>query len=144
MSTHSEPGIGRAPTRFGDPLATSALRRDRVLRMPGTSENIHRLAHVGPRGPHQSVRRDRDVRVIPDETGVVVTRDREVGEPPRVGCDARARVQTLRREARRREVARSGQRVAVDARLTAGRGPRPIDETDAKVITAYLIKNYGG
>src|SRR6266513_4536892 len=109
----------------------SALRRYCVLRMAGASENIHRVAHVGPHGPHRSVRRDRDVRVVADETGVVVTGDREVGEPSRVGGDTRSRIQTLRGEARRREVARCGQRVAVDARLTAGRGPCPIDETDA-------------
>src|SRR5437762_389154 len=87
---------------------TSPLRRDRVLRMPGTSENINRVAHVGPRGPDRSVRRDRDVRVIADETGVVVTRNREVGEPSRVRRDARPRVEAFRGEAGRREVARCG------------------------------------
>src|SRR5438045_1279537 len=82
----------------------SALRRYCVLRMTGASENIHRVAHVGPRGPHRPIRRDRDVRVVADETSVVVTRDREVGEPSRVGGDTRSRIQTLRGEARRREV----------------------------------------
>src|SRR5207248_11697129 len=105
----------------------------------------------------RTVRRDRDVRVVADETGVVVTRDREVGEPSRVRRDARPRVEAFRGEAGRREVARCGQRVAVEAHLAAGRAPCPIDETDAHfpieadvgpredlVVPAALHKGRGG
>src|SRR6267143_444484 len=109
----------------------SALRRYRVLRMTGASENIHRVAHVGPGAPDGPVRANRDIRVIADEPRLVGARDGEVGEPTCVRGDRDAGIEAFARKGRRGEILGCREGVSVDAALTWRRGPCPIHKTDA-------------
>src|SRR5437879_6199916 len=101
-----------------------------MLGMAGPAENVHRVSHVSPAGPYRSVRPDRDVRVVADETGVEVPGDGKVCEPTSVRRDACPGVDALGGETARTKVVGRRQRVAVDARLTSGCGPGAVHVPD--------------
>src|SRR5438477_11090952 len=103
-----------------------------MLGMSGPAENVHRVSHVSPAGPYRSVRPDRDVRVVADETGVEVSGHGKVCEPTRVGRDACPGIDALGGEAARAKVVGRRQRVAVDAGLTIGCGQGTVHVPDAQ------------
>src|SRR5207237_3545573 len=102
-----------------------------MLGMSGPAENVHRVSHVSPAGPYRSVRPDRDIRVVANETGLEVSGHGKVCEPTSVRRDACPGIDALGGEAARAKVVGRRQRVAVDAGLTSGSGPGAVHGPDA-------------
>src|SRR2546428_6657450 len=101
-----------------------------MLGMSGPAENVHRVSHVSPARPYRSVRPDRDVRVVADETGVEVPGDGKVCEPTSDRRDACPGVDALGGETARTKAVGRRQRPPVDAQLPTGCGPVAVDRPD--------------